>query len=138
MPDLILDNEAVQALADPRHRKHRRVLAMVDVLATRGRRGVPHSALIVPAAVQVEAGWDRGAARSGPLNRLRAQRPGLDGPGADRAAAIVAALGVSVADAHVGQVLADIGGAPAVFTSDPHDMGRIAAELGVEARIITI
>ncbi len=140
MPVVILDNEAVQALADPSHRKHRRVLAIVEALTGRARRGATATAeLTIPAAVQVEAGWDRRAPTTATLNRLRALRPALDGNAADHAAAVVAALGVSVADAHIAEVLrARRDGPHAVVTSDPDDLRRIVDHTGAQARIVTI
>ena len=57
---VLLDNEAVQALRDPAHRKHRRVLAEVEFAFKRVVRTLPVS-VAVPAAVRVEAGWDRTA-----------------------------------------------------------------------------
>jgi hypothetical protein len=58
MTTLILDNEAVQALLDPHHVKHRRVLAHLTGLAQRRARKGTGTA-VVPTAVRVEAGWDR-------------------------------------------------------------------------------
>ena len=63
---LILDNEAVQALRDPGHRKHRRALAFVESTLARRRGGLTP---VVPTAVRVEAGWDRCAARSATMMR---------------------------------------------------------------------
>ncbi|MFN0091563.1 MAG: hypothetical protein ACKVWR_15045 [Acidimicrobiales bacterium] len=136
---VILDNEAVQALADPAHRKHRRVLAVIEAAAARARRDpAARAALIIPAAVQVEAGWDRRDPRTAALNRLRAHRPPLDEAAADRAAAVVAALGVSVADAHLAEVLTRHDGERVILTSDPDDLGRIIAHTGAAARLVTI
>ena len=134
---VILDNEAVQALADPSHRKHRRVLAIIEAVTTRARRGsVGAGELIIPTAVQVEAGWDRRNPATAALNRLRAYRPPLDGVAADRAAAVVAALGVSVADAHIAEVLISHHGPHTVLTSDPDDLRRIIAHAGAPARVV--
>ena len=55
---VVLDNEAVQALADPAHRKHRRVLAVVEAVAARHLRRSGSVRLVVPTSVRVEAGWD--------------------------------------------------------------------------------
>ena len=55
---VLLDNEAVQALADPRHRKHRTALAVFEVVAQRKKRGAVVDTA-VPTGVRVEAGWDR-------------------------------------------------------------------------------
>ena len=140
MPSLVLDNEAVQALATPGHRKHRRVLAIIEAVTARARRGSVNAAeLTIPTAVQVEAGWNRRDPTTAALNRLRALRPALDGNAADRAAAVVAALGVSVADAHVAEVLVSRRDGPhTVLTSDPDDLHRVIAHTGAQARIVTV
>jgi len=125
---VVLDNEAVQALASPRHQKHQRVLGYMEAVERRKRHAAAIS-LLVPAAVRVEAGWDRTAAQWAFLNRLRIMDVSLDGAHANTAAAIHEQARVSVADAHVGATVrlapnADI----AVITSDPGDMRRIAGD----------
>ena len=132
---LVLDNEAVQALRDPRHRKHRRALAFVEAMLSRGRSG---AAPVVPTAVRVEAAWDRRAVGAATINRLRVVDAVLDRPDADRAAALVAALRISVADAHIGAVAAAPPTSCAVLTSDAGDMPRISAHLGVPVTIVSL
>ncbi|HVF75099.1 MAG TPA: hypothetical protein VM938_08620 [Acidimicrobiales bacterium] len=135
---VVLDNEAVQALADPAHRKHRRVLAVVEAVAARNLRRAGSVRLVVPTAVRVEAGWDRRTPRAAAVNRLRIDELPLDSATADRAAAVRTKLGVSVADAHLAAVL-DVTAAPhAVITSDADDMGRIADALAVRPRIVAL
>jgi hypothetical protein len=130
---LVLDNEAVQALRDVAHRKHRRALAFVEAIVSRGRGGaVP----VVPAAVRVEAAWDRRTPGAAVINRLRIDDAVLDGPAADRAAALVAALRISVADAYLGTVVAAQPAPCAVLTSDVDDVRRIAAHLDVPVTIV--
>lgn len=129
MTDLvILDNEAIQALASPAHRKHRQALAYVQVIASRKRRPTDIQT-VVPTTVRVEAGWDRSSPAGAFLNRLRITDTPLDPAAANTAAAILIRSGVSVADAHIGAV---IGSAQAaritVVTSDPADMRRIAGD----------
>jgi len=131
---LVLDNEAVQALRDPRHRKHRRALAFVEAMLSRGRSAAP----VVPTAVRVEAAWDRRAVGAATINRLRVVDAVLDRPDADRAAALVAALRISVADAHIGAVAAAPPTSCAVLTSDAGDMPRISAHLGVPVTIVSL
>ena len=130
---LVLDNEAVQALRDASHRKHRKTLAFVEAAVSRGRGG---AAPVVPAAVRVEAAWDRRVPGAAAINRLRVADVVLDRPGADRAAALVAALRISVADAHLGAVVATILAPCAVLTSDVDDVRRIAAHLDVPVRVV--
>ena len=59
---VVLDCEAVQALRDPGHPKHRQVVSHTQVVATRKRRAVAIQ-LAVPTAVRVKAGWDRTSPR---------------------------------------------------------------------------
>jgi hypothetical protein len=135
---VILDNEAVQALAEPSHRKHRRVLAVVEAAASRNLRHAGSVILAVPTAVQVEAGWNRKVPRTATLNRLRVDRPPLGGPTADNAAAIVSAVLVSVADAHLAVSLKASPGPHAVMTSDEHDVRRGANHVGVPVTIVKL
>ncbi|MGH9294374.1 MAG: hypothetical protein ACRD0B_03500 [Acidimicrobiales bacterium] len=122
---VLFDNEAVQALSAPEHAKHRRVLAHVDVLAGRKMRGRPVR-LAVPTAVRVEAGWDRTDPRWALANRLGLSDLPLDRLAADRAAGIRGALGVSVADAHLGAAMdAADEDQVTVLSSDPADMQRV-------------
>jgi len=122
----LLDNEAVQALEDPTHPKHRRVVAQAQVVAQRKRRAASIE-VVVPTAVRVEAGWDRTASAWAFPNRLRINDMPLDSVHANTAAAIRNRTGVSVADAHLGAVIQS---APAdritVVTSDPGDIRLVA------------
>jgi predicted nucleic acid-binding protein len=129
MSQLVLfDNEAVQALEDPTHPKHRRVVAQAQVVAQRKRRAATIE-VAVPTAVRVEAGWDRSASAWAFPNRLRITDMPLDTVHANTAAAIRNRTGVSVADAHLGAVIQS---APAdritVVTSDPDDMRLVAGQ----------
>ena len=135
---VVLENEAVQALADPDHSKHRRVLAIVEATANRNLRRGGSVSLVVPAAVQVEAGWDRKQRRTAALKRLRADRPPLAGVVADDAADEVAKLGVSVAEAHLAATLASTRGPHAVMTSDEPDVRRGADHVGVSVTIVRV
>jgi hypothetical protein len=134
----VLDNEAVQALTSPHHPKHRRVLAAIEVVASRNLRGAGTMRLVVPTAVRVEAGWDRRRPGAAILNRLRIQDSPLDRESADRAAAIRTALDVSVADSHLGAVVDKALGPVAVLTSDGSDVRRIATHLGVAVNVVAL
>jgi predicted nucleic acid-binding protein len=133
---VLLDNEAVQALADPAHRKHLHVVSHVQVVASRKRRAMPIT-VAVPTAIRVEAGWDRNSPAWAFLNRLRIADMPLDAPYANAAASIRHAAQVSVADAHLGAVVqsasADL---ISVVTSDPADMRRIAGHRSIA--VVTI
>jgi hypothetical protein len=123
---VVLDNEAVQALGDAAHPKHRRLIGLVQVVAHRKRRALD-IALVVPTAVRVEAGWDRAEAAWASVNRLGVIDEVL-GPGqANVAAQIRSATGVSVADAHLGAVVqASNADRVTVLTSDPGDAAAVA------------
>lgn len=73
LPDrtILLDNEAVQALTDPGHRKRRRILAILEADHTRYRRSRVALSIGVPTSVRVEAGWDRRAGGTAHLSRIR-------------------------------------------------------------------
>jgi hypothetical protein len=128
---VVLDNEAVQALADPAHRHHRRVVSYAQVVAGRKRRAAAIE-IVVPTAVRVEAGWDRASPAWALPNRLRVADISLDTAYAGAAAAIRHRTGVSVADAHLGAVIRS---APAsqitVVTSDPGDMRLVAGDRNI-------
>jgi hypothetical protein len=127
---VILDNEAVQALWSPEHRKHRKALSYVQVVAARKRKGRQVAEVMVPTAVRVEAGWDRTDSRAAFINLLGIRDIPLDTESGNRAAAIASAHGVSVADAHVGataQLLVPESAAPVtIISSDPSDMRAVA------------
>ena len=134
----MLDNEAIGALSDPAHRKHRTVLAHVEGVVTRRRRGAA-TGIVVPTAVRVEAGWDRTAPSAAVINRLRIDDVVLDASSANIAAHIVADTGLSVADAHLGAVVRSLGASRddvVVLTSDPQDMERAAGPASV--RVVRI
>lgn len=135
---VVLDNEAVRALRDVRHHKHRRALAMVEAVAARQARQVAAVRLVVPTAVRVEAGWDRGAAGAAIVNRLRVDDAALDRIAADQAAGVRVALRVSVADAHLAAVLAQVDRPLAVLTSDVDDVRRISAHLSLAATVVAL
>lgn len=128
MRALLLDHEAVQALRDEHHPKHRQVLAHLTGIAGRRRRGREVSA-VVPTSVRVEAGWDRTQPEAAAINRLRVVDHTLDAASADVATAIAEELAVSVADAHVGAVIRSLPhDEVVVLTSDPDDIARVAGD----------
>lgn len=129
MRAVVLDNEAVQALRDDRHPKHRQVLAHLAGIVERRRRGRQVSA-IVPTSVRVEAGWDRTQPAAAAINRLRVVDHVLDAATGNVAAAIVDELaGVSVADAHLGAAIRSLPhDEVVVLTSDPGDITRVAGD----------
>jgi predicted nucleic acid-binding protein len=128
---VVLDNEAVQALGDFGHPKHRRVLSQVQVVAQRKRRAVEVS-VAVPTTVRVEAGWDRTAANWAFANGLRIRDETLDASQANTAAMIRRHAEVSVADAHLGAVIRTATAEQiTVVTSDPVDIRTVAGDRAV-------
>ena len=125
---VVLDNEAIQALAEPTHPKHRAVLAHVDAVVTGRQRGAA-TRLLVPTAVRVEAGWDRTRAEAAIINRVRVGDHVLDPVLTNRAAAVRSRTQVSVADAHLGVAVqeAAAAGPVVVLTSDPADVAAASA-----------
>jgi predicted nucleic acid-binding protein len=130
---VVLDNEAVQALASPHHPKHQRALGYVELVERRKRHAAAIS-ILTPTAVRVEAGWDRSSPQWAFINRLRIVDVLLDAVCANKAAAIREQAQVSVADAHIGATMqsapdADI----TVVTSDPGDIRRVTG-----GRLVTV
>lgn len=125
---ILLDAEAVTALRDPSHRKHRQVLHYAQVITNRRRKAAAVE-VAVTTTVRDETGWDRGSARWATLNRLRIADIPLDAANASLAAAIRAGTGVSVADAHLGAVIRSASAERVtVVTSDPDDMRQVAGD----------
>jgi hypothetical protein len=130
---VVLDNEAVQALASPHHPKHHRVLGYVELVERHKRRAASVSVL-APTAVRVEAGWDRSSSQWAFINRLRIVDVVLDAVCANKAAALRQQAHVSVADAHIGAAVQSApDGDITVLTSDPGDIRRVAG-----GRLVTV
>jgi predicted nucleic acid-binding protein len=133
---IVLDNEAVQALSHPAHKKHVQVMSHVRMVVSRKGRGLPVT-VVVPTAVRVEAGWDRTTPAWAFLNRLLIGDITLDGSRANIAASIRLDARVSVADAHIGAVIqAATATRVTVITSDPGDIRRVAADK--EVNVVSI
>jgi hypothetical protein len=126
---VVLGNEAVRALRNPAHAKHRRVVSLAQVAASRKRRAGTVE-VAVPTAVRVEAWWDRTSPEWVFPNRLRIADVPLAAVRASTAAAIRHRTGVSVADAHLGAVIqpTPAGQHITVVTSDPGDMRLVAGD----------
>jgi hypothetical protein len=134
---VVLDNGAVQALADVNHRKHRRALAFIEATNQRGGRRRRLISVVVPVAVRVEARWDRGAPGAAELNRIsRARDVVLDGRRANRTVELRGQTGVSVVDAAVGQAAEASPGPAAILTSDTSDMRHLAGVVTSEVRVV--
>lgn len=125
---VVLDNEAVTALLDVHHPKHRRVIALLAEVVGRDQRRRQRTPVLVPTAVRVEAGWDRSSPATANINRItRSRDQPLDGAAADRSVQLQQATGVSLVDAAVGHALEVAPQPVAVLTSDVIDMTRLAA-----------
>lgn len=135
---VVLDNEAVQALLDPDHRKHRRALAAVEAVTARALRRAGSTSLVVPTAVRVEAGWDRRAPGAAVINRMRVDDASLDQSAADCAAGVRHVLGVSVPDAHLGAVVVSTAAPVAVLTSDVADIRRLVGHLDADVTVVAL
>ncbi|MGI8575939.1 MAG: hypothetical protein ACR2MA_11525 [Egibacteraceae bacterium] len=136
---MVLDNEAVQALLDPTHRKHRTVLAYLEVRNQRQRGRRVNHRVLVPVGVRIEAGWDRTAATAADINRISAAVDvDLRRAGADRAVQLRQTADVSVVDATVGQTAESAQHPAVILTSDIDDMTRLAATLEGTVRVIGI
>lgn len=133
---VVLDCEAIQALRDPGHPRHRHVVSHAQVVASRKRRAVAMQ-MMAPTAVRVEAGWDRTSPAWAFPNRLRITDGPLDTASANTAAGIRDRTGVSVADSHLGAVIQS---APhdqiTVVTSDPGDMRLVAGDKNITGAAI--
>lgn len=133
MRAVVLDNEAVQALKDALHPKHRAVLAHLEGIVARRRRAAVVEAY-VPTAVRVEAHWDRSAAAAAPINRFPVKDHALGSAAADLAAAIAARTGTSVADSHVGATVRALEADEiVVLGSDPDDMEAVCEPVQIRA-----
>ena len=128
---VLLDNEAIQALGDPAHSKHRRVVSHAQVVASRKRRAAAIE-LAVPTGVRVEAGWDRTQPSWAFANHLRIADLVLDAGSANAAAAIRRKTAVSGPDAHIGAAIQSAAAdRVTVITSDPDDMRLVAGDAAV-------
>jgi hypothetical protein len=137
---VVFDNEAVQALYDPHHPKHRTVLAYVEAGNQRRRKSGSEPRMLLPVAVRIEAGWDRTQPVAATINRILPRTSDVDlrTTAADRAAHLMSATGTSPVDATVAQVAESAPQPAAILTSDVDDMTRLNAELAHEVRIIGI
>jgi len=136
---VVLDNEAVVALADVHHPKHAAVLAIFEVTNQRRSRQ-ERMAVVVPTAVRVEAGWDRTDPAAADVNRLsRAVDRPLDTDGANRSVQLHRLVpGASVVDVCVAQT-AEAAGSPAtIVTSDLDDITRLVGHLATRVVVARI
>jgi hypothetical protein len=135
---VVLDNEAVVALFDVRHRKHRVVLPYVEAAAQRRVRS-PSLRVLVPVAVRIEAGWDRSDPAAAVINRVSgASDVVLTGIVADRARQLMALANVSVVDATVAEAAEGALKPAVILTSDVRDMATLADLVTGEVRVVSV
>ena len=133
---IVLDNEAAQGLLDPRHPKHRRVVALLTEANRRNLRRAGRITVIVPTAVRVEAGWERADPAGANANRLARPRDrALDTTAADRATQLRRAAKVSVVDACVAEAAETAPRPVVIVTSDPTDMDRLGSLLADSGQV---
>lgn len=132
---LILDNEAVQAAADPRHRKHRSAIAWLEAAAQENARRPDSFTVVIPTTVQVEAGWSPRDPTGAVLNRFAPRISELDRRAANAAAIIARDLKLSVADSHIAAIVDRHAGCEiVVLSSDTSDLNKIAKRPGAQMR----
>lgn len=132
---IVLDNEAVQALVDAAHDKHKGALALLEARTQRNTRAPGSVLAVVPTAVRVEAGVDRTDPAANALGRLRVLDVELTTARADRAARLRTAAGGSTEDATVAEAASSYPEAlVTVATSDLTDLPRLLPAAGSSAR----
>ncbi len=118
---IVLDNEAIQALSNQSHPKHRRLLALIERYRQHLEQGSRVS-LIVPTTVRVEAMIDRQEPKASFVNRIVNQDHLLDSKYADRAAELRNDFSfLSVTDAHIAAIATLSDAEVVVITSDVKD-----------------
>lgn len=132
---LVFDNEAAQALVDPRHPKHRGVMGFVAAHATRARRQRTGLALLLPTVVRVEAGLDRRATTTTALGRLRVRDVVLDSGRADRAVGLRRLAPGSLVDACVAEAAASEAASVTVLTADLTDLPALLAAASSSSQV---
>ena len=133
---MVLDNEALQALAHLGHPKHRVMIAKVLAVAHESRVAAP-VLVLTPTAVRVEAALSRRTPAAATLGRLRVRDVVLDSARADRSAELAAQTQASAVDATVAEVADSeaLTRRVTIFTSDLEDIGRLVGHLDSAASI---
>ena len=137
---VVLDNEAVEALADVRHPKHRTVLALLEVTNQRRSRKA-QVRVAVPTAVRIEAGWDRNDPSSAHMNRIsRAVDVNLNTAVANRCVRLRRLVpDASVVDVAVAQAAETAAQQPVtIITSDSQDMTSLTGHLDIRVVVTVI
>ena len=118
---IVLDNEAIQALSNQSHPKHRRLLALIERYRQHLEQG-SRASLIVPTTVRVEAMINRQEPKASFVNRIVNQDHLLDSKYADRAAELRNDFSfLSVGDAHIAAIATLSDAEVVIITSDVKD-----------------
>lgn len=127
----VLDNEPIQALADPHHPKHRAVVRVLEAVAQRRSRRAFAAAVVVSTVVRLEAGVTRQAPTAATLGRLRVRDEPLTTERADRAVTLGAMAGGAPADVATAQLAEEfaVGALVTVYTADLTDMPRLVSAI---------
>lgn len=127
---VLLDNEALQALSDLRHRKHRAALAVLAAIDVRTRARAGTVAVLTTTATRIEAGTPASAADRAALGRLPLLDMELTSGRADRGTELRRATGCSVVDATLAQAAEELAGprtSVVLLTSDTSDLAALRA-----------
>jgi len=132
----VLDNEALQALADRHHPKHRGMLEKIAAVTYESRRGVSVR-VVTPTAVRVEALVSRQAAGTATLGRFQVQDVPLDGARADRCVTLAAAATATVVDTTVAEAAESQAGTRrvSIYTADVADLTRLVGHVEHAPRV---
>ena len=133
---MVLDNEALQALADVGAAKHRAMVALLKAAVVDSRRSRQRPRLLTSTVVRLEAGLSRRSPQNTGLGLFRVQDVALDGERVERALTLPSAREVTPADAAVAEVAASLAGKVTVLTSDPVDLRRLLA--GTEVLVLQV
>lgn len=133
---VVLDNEALQALADPRHRKHQVMLEKIAAVKYESGRGASVR-VVTPTAVRVEAHVSRQGAGTATLGRFRVQDISLDSTRADRCVALAVAAAATAVDATVAEAAESEARTRrvSVYTSDVGDLTRLVGHVDNSVRV---
>lgn len=133
---MVLDNEAVQALANLRHLKHRVMLEKLAAVKYESARGASVR-VVTPTAVRVEALVSRQSAGTASLGRFHVQDIALDAARADRCVALAHAASATAVDATVAEAAESEARTRrvSVCTSDVEDLARLMSHVTNAARV---
>lgn len=131
MSAVVLDNEALQAVADLRSPKHTRTLAYLKAAALDARRRKQHTRVFTPTVVRLEAGLSRHSPGNVGLGLFRVRDVPLDSDRVEQALALPSAQRVSPADAAVAELASSLPGDVVVLTSDGADLEMLLRDSDV-------